>query len=304
MNENGPSTSPRLDGAEPGKSFIHSIRAWLRGIARRRNGDSTLRESVEELIGQHNGGEGEPIGTTERAMFLNLLNFGDLRVDDVMVPRADIVSIEQSAEVAEVARVMREAGHSRLPVYRGTLDEIAGMVHVRDLLHYWDSTEPFALDKITRRLLFVPPSMKVRDLLLQMRAARIHMAMVVDEFGGTDGLVTIEDLVEEIVGEIHDEHDVGELPALVDQPNGVIEADARVAIEDLEAHLGCSLVPEDREEHIDTLAGLVFSLVGRVPVRGELIDHPAGLQFEVVDAEPRRIRRLRIHRIATPASSA
>ena len=304
MNENGPSTSPRIDGAEPERSFLHSIRAWLRGIVRRRNGDATLRETVEGLIGQHNGDEEEPIDPTERTMFLNLLNFGDLRVDDVMVPRADIVSLDQSVEVAEMARIMREAGHSRVPVFRGTLDDIVGMVHVRDLLRYWGSEEPFSLGEITRRLLFVPPSMKVRDLLLQMRAARIHMAVVVDEFGGTDGLVTIEDLVEEIVGEIHDEHDVEELPALIDQPDGAIEADARVAIEELEERIGCSLVPEDREEHIDTLAGLVFSLVGRVPTRGELIDHPAGLQFEVLDAEPRRIRRLRIHRTARPASSA
>ncbi len=297
MNERLPS-KPGDDRVEHQTSLIEVVRNWLRGLARRRDGETRLREILEEII-EERGDETLPTSTEERAMLLNLLNFGDLRVADVMVPRANIVAVEQSAPLTEVVKIMRDAGHSRLPVFHDTLDNIVGMVHVRDMLRFWGADESFALGGIVRRFLFVPPSMPVRDLLMQMRATRIHMAMVVDEYGGTDGLVTIEDLVEEIVGEIQDEHDVKELPMLVDQPGGVIEADAQVPVEELESRLGCGLVPEEREEHVETLGGLVFSLVGRVPVRGELISHPAGLRFEVIDADPRRIKRLRIHRAPT-----
>ncbi len=297
MNESLPS-KPGDDRVEHQTSLIEVVRNWLRGLARRRDGETRLREILEEII-EERGDETLPTSTEERAMLLNLLNFGDLRVADVMVPRANIVAVEQSAPLTEVVKIMRDAGHSRLPVFRDTLDNIVGMVHVRDTLRFWGADRSFALGGIVRRFLFVPPSMPVRDLLMQMRATRIHMAMVVDEYGGTDGLVTIEDLVEEIVGEIQDEHDVKELPMLVDRPGGVIEADAQVPIEELESRVGCDLVPEEREEHVETLGGLVFSLVGHVPVRGELISHPAGLRFEVIDADPRRIKRLRIHRAPT-----
>ncbi len=294
MNEKFP--LPRDDGDGPRLSLRDILRNWLGGGGNRREGEPTLREILEELIDKYPE-ETVPVTAHERAMLLNLLNFGELRVDDVMVPRADVVAVELSTPVGEVVSVVREAGHSRLPVFRGTLDDIAGMVHVRDLLRLWGSNDPSALDEVVRRVLFVPPSMRVRDLLLQMRAARIHMAMVVDEYGGTDGLVTIEDLVEEIVGEIHDEHDSEEPPLLVEGRRGVIEADARVPIEDLESRVGYSLLPEEHEEHIDTLGGLVISLAGRVPSRGELISHPTGVQFEIVDADPRRIKHIRIHHV-------
>ncbi|MFQ5783412.1 MAG: hemolysin family protein [Alphaproteobacteria bacterium] len=301
MNENVPPRPPRDDGAEPPPSFRKTVRNWLRSLTRSRNGDASLRESFEELIEQR-ADEAVPVDAEEREMLLNLLRFGALRVDDVMVPRTDIVAVEQSTPLAEVAQVIREAGHSRIPVFRGSLDDIIGMVHVRDLLRFWGEKEPFALNRIVRRVLFVPPSMPVRDLLLQMRVTRIHMAMVVDEYGGTDGLLTIEDLVEEIVGEIHDEHDADELPALVERPDGMLDADARVPIDELEARVGVDLLPEEQEEHIDTLGGLVFSLVGRIPARGEIIDHVSGLQFEVVDADPRRVKRLRIHHVPRAAA--
>jgi len=288
------SPGPRDNG--PGGSLGETLRRWLHGLGRRRNGDDHLREAIEPLV-EHDTGEAVTVNAEERSMLLNLLHFGELRVDDVMVPRADVVAVELATPLDEVVTVMREAGHSRLPVYRGTLDDIVGMVHVRDLLRFWGSDEPFALAGITRRLLFVPQSMRVRDLLLQMRVTRIHMAVVVDEYGGTDGLVTIEDLVEEIVGEIQDEHDVEDIPMLVEQTGDVIEASARVPVEDLEARTGYDLLTEDQEEHIETLGGLVFSLVGRVPTRGEIIAHPSGLQFEVVDADPRRVKRLRIHNV-------
>ena len=294
-NGNGPG-----NGDGPGAAlFLRGLRTWLRNLGPRRNGGESRRDALEELIERH-GNDEVPINPEERTMFVNLLNFGDLRVDDVMVPRADIVAVEQSIPVSEAVKVMREAGHSRLPVFRDTLDDVVGMVHVRDLLEFWGSDQPAALTAVVRRQLFVPPSMRVRDLLLQMRATRVHMAMVVDEYGGTDGLVTIEDLVEEIVGEIHDEHDADDLPMLIERSGGEIEADARATVEDLEERVGFALLPEDGEEDIETLGGLVFSLAGRVPARGELVSHPAGLRFEVVDADPRRIKRLRIQRIPPP----
>ena len=296
MSENHPSRPPGNGGSESDASLGERLLAWLRGLNLGRNGGENLRESLEELIEQH-ADEETPLNEEERTMLVNLLNFGDLRVDDVMVPRADVVAVEQTTPLAKVVGVIREVGHSRLPVFRGNMDDITGMVHVRDLLKYWGSNQPFTLTQLVRPLLFVPPSMRVRDLLLQMRASRVHMAVVVDEYGGTDGLVTIEDLVEEIVGEIHDEHDVDDRPMLVEKPGGVVEADARARVEDLEARVGFSLLPEDGDEDVDTLGGLVFSLAGRVPARGELIIHSAGLQFEVLEADPRRVKRLRIERV-------
>ncbi len=296
MTGRAPPDANRGNDEESQSGFRRFLRNWLGGLGQHRNGDEALRGSFEEFIEKH-ANETEKIDTEERTMLLNMLNFGELRVDDVMVPRADIVAVEQKTPPADVVKALHQAGHSRLPVFRGTLDDITGMVHVRDLLRYWGSDEPFALEDIVRPLLFVPPSMRVRDLLLQMRDAHIHMAVVVDEYGGIDGLVTIEDLVEEIVGEIQDEHDTDDLPMLVEKPGGLIEVDARLRVEDLEVRVGCSLLPEEHEEHIDTLGGLVISLAGRVPSRGELISHPAGVQFEVIDADPRRIKHLRIHHV-------
>ncbi len=282
-------------------SLLGLLRGWLKHLGPKRNGGESLRDSLEELI-QNHGDEDMPIDPEERTMFVNLLKFGDLRIDDVMVPRADIIAADEATPISEVIGTMGEAGHSRLPVFRESLDNVIGMVHVRDLLKFWGADQPGALSDVVRPLLYVPPSMRVRDLLLQMRATHIHMAMVVDEYGGTDGLATIEDLVEEIVGEIQDEHDTDERPALVDKPGGVVEADARTAVEDLEKRVGFDLLPEDDDEAIDTLGGLVFSLAGRVPTRGELIVHPTGLQFEIIDADPRRIKRLRIQQVP-PAKS-
>jgi magnesium and cobalt transporter len=307
MSRNGASDSSadgngNGDGGPPASSFVQSLRDWLRSLGPRRNGGDSLRDTLEELI-EHHGDDEVPVSPDERTMFTNLFKFGELRVDDVMVPRADIVAVEQSTPVSEVVSIMRKAGHSRLPVFRDTLDDIIGMVHVRDLLKFWGSDRPAALTAVVRRQLFVPPSMQVRDLLLQMRASRIHMAIVVDEYGGTDGCVTIEDLIEEIVGDIHDEHDAEELPLLLDRAGGVIEADARASVEDLERRIGFSLLSDDIDEDVDTLGGLVFSLAGRVPGRGELVTHPTGLRFEVMEADPRRIKRLRIRRVPPPPTS-
>ena len=235
-----------------------------------------------------------------------------LRVEDVMVPRADIVSVEKTASLKDLSKAFRDAGHSRLPVYEETLDNPVGMVHVKDLLPYlmFDARGRTAktypdrkvIRTIKRPVLFVPPSMLAQDLLRRMQARRVHMAIVVDEYGGTDGLVTIEDLIEPIVGDIEDEHDEADAAlksVTLDGGRKGWEADARVTIEDFEAAFGRDVATRDEDEEVDTLGGLVFTLAGRVPERGEIIVHPVGLEMEVLDADPRRVKRLRITERAT-----
>ena len=274
-------------------SLAHHLLTWLRGASRGRNGDGTLRENLSELIEESEDERGS-FNREERSMLTNILKLHRLRVDGVMVPRPDIVAIGADAPLDKVVETMREAFHSRLPVYRDTLDHVLGFVHIKDILAYWRGRADFDLVGIAHEVMFVPPTMSVLDLLLRMRERRIHMALVVDEFGGTDGLVTIEDLVEEIVGEIEDEHDRTEEPAIEERPDGTLVADARADIDKFEARVGVDLLPEERDEDVETLGGFVFSLFGRVPQRGELIVHPSGLEFEVLDADPRRVKRLRI----------
>jgi CBS domain containing-hemolysin-like protein len=230
--------------------------------------------------------------------------FKTLRVSDVMTPRADIMAIDISTEFESVVRQFAEVEHSRMPVYRDSLDDPVGVVHIKDVFKLL-ATEGGApapgdpvLHRLRREVLYVPASMRAADLLVRMQSARIHMALVIDEFGGTDGLVTMEDLVEAVVGDIADEYDEA-MPAHIDErPGGVIEADARASLEELEQALGEVMTPEDLEEEIDTVGGLVATLAGRVPQRGEVISHPAGFEFEVTDADPRRIKRVRIRRVA------
>ena len=231
-----------------------------------------------------------------------------ITVEDVMVPRADIVAVETAATLTELSQTFKEAGHSRLPVYKETLDEPLGMVHIKDVMPYlmFDAKgrngktypDKKIIRHIRRPVLFVPPSMLAQDLLKRMQARRSHMAIVVDEYGGTDGIVTIEDLIEEIVGEIDDEHDdIDPEIQIVTGKGGrsVWEADARTAIDDFEEALGRDFATPDEEEDVDTLGGLVFTLAGRVPERGEIIRHPDGIEFEVIDADQRRVKRLRIN---------
>ncbi|MBC6440625.1 MAG: HlyC/CorC family transporter [Rhodospirillales bacterium] len=268
---------------------------WLRKLIGGRNGES-LRETVEEMLDEDEE-DGSTLSATERAMLANLLAFGELRVDDVMVPRADVIAVDEQAALDDVVELVRREGHSRLPVYRETLDDPIGMIHVRDLLDHWGAEPPGApLSAITRHVLFVPPSMPVVDLLIRMRTSRTHMALVVDEFGGIDGLATIEDLVEPIVGEIRDEHDTDDGDLLSERPGGIIEAHARAPVDELERMTGCDLLNDEKEEDIETVGGLVYAMLGRIPSRGELITHRSGLGFEVVDADPRRIKRLRVRR--------
>jgi CBS domain containing-hemolysin-like protein len=278
------------------------MRSFLRRLRRSRADEGAPRDSLDEIIEEREVAE-IPLDDAERMLLANILSLRDRSVEDVMVPRADIVAIESKATLDETIQFMTRVGHSRLPVYRDTLDDAIGMVHIRDVLAWREEVRSFHLSKILRRVLFVAPSMKVLELLLEMRVKRSHMALVVDEFGGVDGLVTIEDLVEEIVGEIEDEHDRSPELGIVRRADGSFDVDARSPIEVLEEECGEVLTDEEREE-IDTMGGLVFAIAGRVPIRGELVTHPSGVEFEVLDADPRRIRRLRVRAPQLVAATA
>ncbi|HEV2264187.1 MAG TPA: hemolysin family protein [Stellaceae bacterium] len=269
------------------------LRGWLRRL--RGDGDEppvSLRDELEELIEEHR--EAEPIDPEERALLTNILRLHEVAAADIMVPRVDIVALPVDMPFAEAAKQMAAHGHSRLPLYRETLDDVVGVLHIKDLLPHVAAGTPVALDKIARKALFATPTLPVLELLKQMRASRIHLALVVDEFGGVDGLITIEDVIEEIVGEIEDEHDEIARPRVVARPDGTLIADARAPLSELAARVKAPLLPPDRAEGIDTLGGLVFALAGRVPGRGEVIPHPAGFSLEVLEADPRRVKRLRI----------
>jgi magnesium and cobalt transporter len=289
-------STPQHDEDNKAPTLLKRLARLLRGV----QPEQSIRESLEEVI-EESERESPALAEQERVMIANLLKFGELRVDDVMVPRADIVAIEEKTKLAALLAILREAQHSRLPVYRETLDDPIGVVHIKDVMALvelqadgsmrWPDV-PIA--KIKRELLFAPPSMPARDLLLKMQTTRMHMALVIDEHGGTDGLVSIEDLVEEIVGQIDDEHDTDATPQLHARPDGGFDADARVDLKDFKERTGIDLAIEGAGEDVNTLGGLVVSLVGRVPERGEIVPHPSGFEFEVVDADPRRVRRLRL----------
>jgi hemolysin (HlyC) family protein len=268
-----------------------------------------LRELIEDALARS---KSDTLSSQERSMLRRILRLGTLTIEDVMVPRADIIAVDDTISVADLMGVFRQAEHSRVPVYHETLDDPRGMVHIRDLMS-WITSEAEACKEgslnlgkvdlgrniasinILRQILYVPGSMSVLDLLLKMQTTRLHLALVVDEYGGTDGLVSIEDLVEEVVGDIADEHDVEDEPLIKSDPRLGLVADARTPISDLEKHLGLELASEEQEEEVDTLGGLVFAIAGRIPARGELVQHPSGIEFEVLDADPRRIKKLRIH---------
>src|SRR5215469_3857745 len=281
--------------AEHDRSFPR-IRNFLRKMGRPRDGES-LREMIEEpgTDGTH------PLGAQERVLIGNILKVHNRTAADVMVPRIDIIALHVDTPFQELVKCMVEQGHSRVPVYRETLDDVIGFVHVKDVLRPVAARQQTKLAPLLRKVLFVAPSLPTLELLVQMRQARTHIAMVVDEFGGIDGLVTIEDLIEEIVGEIEDEHDVAETPRLTERADGTLIVDARTPIEVLEERQGTRLRPTAEQEEVDTLGGLVSSLAGRVPKRGEVIAHPSGIEFEVLDADPRRIKRLRVRNPHTPA---
>ncbi len=274
----------------------------------RRQAEHSLRESIAELVqeaadAQQVPGEQPELDRHERLLIANVLRLRETTADDVMVPRADIVAMRSDATLAQTIELIRNDGHSRLPVYREQLDDVIGMVHIKDVFAYVGRPEAFSLEAIMRKPLLVAPQIPVLDLLLQMRMQRIHLALVVDEYGGIDGLVTIEDLVETITGDIADEHDDVEAPMITERQDGALDLNARLSIEDFEHKVGPVLTQDERDADIETVGGLVFTLAGRVPTRGEVISHPSGLEFRVLDSDPRRIRRLRARRAESAAAA-
>jgi len=260
-------------------------------------------------------------------MIRNILALRGRRIEDVMVPRGDIIAVQQDITIGELVKVFEKAAHSRLVAYNDTLDDPIGMVHIRDLIAFMtakaavdpakpsrrkktriadldlgaiDLSLPLSAAKIVREILFVPPSMRAIDLLARMQATRIHLALVVDEYGGTDGLASIEDIVEEIVGEIADEHDEAELPAVVHQPDGSYVADARADLVGVARMVGHDFDVGDAAEEVDTLGGYLVTRAGRLPLRGEIVPGPGPFEFEVLDADPRRVKRVRITRLKAP----
>jgi CBS domain containing-hemolysin-like protein len=292
MNDHPSNPKPRNNGTENKTSLFIGLLGWIRGVGGAQNGEDSVRNALEELIEEREEAE-VPIDEDERILLANILELRGRTIHDIMVPRANIASVSRDSSLSELIDLLTKESHSRLPVYGETLDDVAGMVHIKDVLAWRGRDGDFSLSKIQRKILFVSPSMQVLELLLKMRAERSHMALVVDEFGGVDGLVTIEDLVEEIVGEIEDEHDLDDNPKMISHPDGSFTADARVTIGTLEEMTGTEVTGGDTED-IDTLGGLVFSIAGRVPVRGELLHHSSGVEFEVLDADHRRIKFLRV----------
>ena len=301
------SNSQRRDGGAQSRTasrpllteIADRVAQIMKGLRR----NSAIRESLEEVI-EESEREAQELSSQERLMLTNLLNFGELSVSDVMVPRADIVAVEEQTPLSELIAVFREAQHSRLPVYRETLDDPLGMIHIKDVLALAQTgaggelvLPPTPIAKIRRELLFVPAAMPALDLLMRMQASRIHLALVVDEYGGTDGVVSIEDLVEEIVGDIGDEHDIEETPDIIARPDGKYDADARMTLEEFRDRTAIDLTNLEREEEVDTLGGVVAALLGRVPVRGEIVSHN-GVEFEILEADPRHTKRLRIRGLA------
>ena len=258
---------------------------------------STMRDELTDLIETSISEMESGFDINEGLLLRNMLGLRDITAEDVMVPRADIVSVDIADGFDSVMRQISEASHSRVPAYERGVDSIVGMLHIKDLLlHLLQEKQP-ALSGLLRPVLFVSPSIRLLELLQEMRLKRQHLALVVDEYGGIDGLITIEDLVEEIVGEIQDEHDDDEAPHVEIAHDGSATANARLEISVLEDMFG-DLLDESEREEVDTIGGLVFSLAGRVPVRGEVIRHPSGLEFEILDSDPRRISLIRISGIA------
>jgi CBS domain containing-hemolysin-like protein len=305
-----PSSSTQTNGSARYGGWLSRVRVALG------RSESGAPASMSGENGGANSGADHGRTNAAELRLSNTQRFETLRVEDVMVPRADVIAVDIDTPILTVAKLIADCAHSRLPVYRETLDEPLGLVHIRDVVPHLIAAgeadasvaiDPPLLKDILRQVLYVPTSMPAADLLLKMQSRRVHMAIVVDEFGGTDGLVTLEDLVEEIVGDIEDEHDEDEAPLMRKRSAHCWEAEARTPLEEIEAALGTVLVQADDAQDIDTLGGLVFTMVNRVPERGEIITHPDGFDFEVVDADARRIKRVVIRRrdarSAIPAES-
>jgi CBS domain containing-hemolysin-like protein len=309
-----PVPQPRTNGEGWLARMLRALFGWKAG---------SIRADLKDVLDAMTPGE-SGFSPEESRMLKNILGLRERRVGDVMIPRPDIIAVQQDIKLGELMRTFERAAHSRLVVYNDTLDDPIGMVHIRDLIAFMtaraavdpaknakrkkplpagldlkaiDLGMPLSTAKIVRELLFVPPSMRVIDLLARMQATRIHLALVIDEYGGTDGLCSMEDIVEQIVGEIADEHDEDELPAVVRQPDGSYIADARAHLEDVVAIVGSDFDVGDAAEEVDTLGGYLVTRAGRLPVRGEIVPGPGLFEFEVLDADPRRVKRIRVTRL-------
>ncbi|NHN88518.1 hemolysin family protein [Acetobacter conturbans] len=266
-----------------------------------RKKDHGVRHSIAALVQEaadagDSGDETPELDRQERALIANVLRLRETSADDVMVPRADIVAMPVDISLDDALAMMRRENHSRMPVYRGQLDDIVGMIHVKDLIAYVGTSEAFNLEALLRQPLMIAPQMPVLDLLLMMRQRQVHLALVIDEYGGIDGLVTIEDLVETIVGDISDEHDEPTVAMIVERPDGSFDVDARCPVETFEEQIGPILTESEREAEIETIGGLVFRLGGHVPTRGEVLNHESGFVFRILDADARHIRKVRVRK--------
>ena len=282
------------------KKIINKIRSMSENILNFliKKESSSLRTILED----HADNKRE-FSISEKNMLTNIIGFGESRVEDSMVPRADIIAVDVNISAQEVIKLFSECNHSRIALYRSTLDDPVGMLHIKDFVRALSEVDidDIIIEKLVKDIIFVPPSMKSRELLLKMQVSRIHMALVIDEYGGTDGLLTIENLIEEIVGEIEDEHSDSSLKKINIYEN-FLDVPARTKIEEVEKILGFSLLEEEVDEEIETIGGLVFLLAGRIPQRGELITHPKGFEIEIKEVDQRKIInvRLRINSIRNP----
>ena len=278
------------------------VRALLSKIFPALSPPASRRDELESLLAVPSA-DMASFDPHEEALLRNILGLQDLNASDVMIPRADIVSVSMSESFSEIIAQMTAANHSRLPVRRETLDDTVGIIHIKDVFAHLHAGKAPDIGTLLRPALFAAPTIRLLDLLHEMRLRRRHLALVVDEFGGVDGLITIEDLVEEIVGEIEDEHDQTIQPQMTFNEDGTILAEARLEVKELETLTGRLLEDDDRDE-IDTLGGLVCAVAGRVPGRGEVVRHPSGLQFEVVEGDPRRLALLKIRGVSRQQHSA
>lgn len=274
-------------------SFISKIKSFFSG-----SNKENIKDVLEDII-EDNGNSVESIDDGTKKIFKNIIQLNDKCIEDVMIPRADIDSVSSSIKINQLITFINKTKHSRIPVYQDNLDKVIGMVHIRDLFEKINKSTKVKRDikisrSMIRKILFSSPSMRILDLLLKMRSEQIHMSIVVDEFGGTNGLVTIEDLVEEIVGEIKDEHDFEEIDIIKKISKKTYEVSARLAVDEFEKKLGIYFESVDKED-IDTVGGLVFNLIGKIPSRGQVISHKSGLEFTILDADTRKIKRLLVN---------
>lgn len=289
---------PQQDAQQPQRNSLFSF------FSRKKNAPG-LRSSIAALVQQAADeseedtadGEKPELDRQERALIANILRLRNISADDVMVPRPDIVAMSVSISLDDALAMMRRENHSRMPVYREQLDDIVGMIHVKDLIAYVGTSEAFNLEALLRQPLMVAPQIPVLDLMLQMRQRQTHMALVIDEYGGIDGLVTIEDLIETIVGDISDEHDEPAVTMIMERPDGSFDVDARCPVEEFEHRIGPILTSSEKEAEIETIGGLVFRMAGHVPTRGEVLNHENGYVFRVLDADARHIRRVRLRKL-------